>query len=150
MYVVKSLADAHLLGGQELGTSEWELVTQEQINAFADATGDHQFIHVDVEEATALLGGTIAHGLYTVSRVPALMYELVKFEGVGSALNYGLENVRFPSFVPVGSRMRATFTGGEAKEKGGGVLLGINFKFEVEGQDKPGCVGQILVQLQPA
>src|SRR5205823_11725467 len=102
--------------GEELGVSDWHEVTQEDINAFADVTGDHQFIHVDVERAKETpFGGTIAHGYYTLSLLPKFSYELFNFEGFAFGLNYGLNKVRFPAPLPVASRvrMRAELVGAE-------------------------------------
>src|SRR5437763_1938199 len=95
--------------GQELGTSSWHLVTQEEIDAFADITGDHQWIHVDVERAKASpFGGTIAHGYYTLSLAPRVLDEVWDLQGFAFGLNYGLNRVRFPAPLPVGSRVRGT------------------------------------------
>jgi acyl dehydratase len=99
------------LVGEHLGYSEWHQVTQEQVNLFADATGDHQWIHVDVERAKAgPFGGPIAHGYLTLSLAPTLLTEIMQVDGVSMGINYGLNKLRFPSPVPVGSKVRAGAT----------------------------------------
>ena len=131
--------------GAHLGYSEWHQITQEQVNLFAEATGDHQWIHVDVERAKAgPFGGPIAHGYLTLSLAPVLMPEVVRVEGIAMAVNYGLNKLRFPSPVPVGSRVRmgATLSGLEAIA--GGAQCTMDLTFEVEGQDKPACVTQAV------
>ena len=134
--------------GQELGVSEWHEVTQEDINRFADVTGDHQFIHVDVERAKETpFGGTIAHGYYTLSLMPKFTYEMFSFEGFAFGLNYGLNKVRFPAPLPVGSkvRMRATLTA--VDEIPGGIQITTTGTFETEGGEKPVCVAESLARL---
>ena len=135
------------LVGQEMGTSDWHEVTQEEVNRFADATGDHQWIHVDPERArTGPFGGTIAHGYLTLSMIPVLMSGVVKVEGVRMGLNYGTNKVRFPAPVPVGSRIRATGVLKEANEVPGGVQAVFEVTVNVEGQDKPSCVAETVVR----
>ena len=134
--------------GVKRGPSEWRTVTQDDINAFADVTGDHQFIHVDVEKAKETpFGGTIAHGYYTLSLLPKFSYELFNFEGFAFGLNYGLNKVRFPAPLPVGSRvrMRAELVGVE--DIPGGVQITTKATFEREGGDKPVCVAESLARL---
>ena len=134
--------------GQELGVSEWHEVTQEDINRFADVTGDHQFIHVDIERAKETpFGGTIAHGYYTLSLMPKFTYEMFSFEGFAFGLNYGLNRVRFPAPLPVGSkvRMRATLTA--VDEIPGGIQITTTGTFETEGGEKPVCVAESLARL---
>jgi acyl dehydratase len=134
--------------GEEIGVSDWQDVTQEDVNAFADATGDHQWIHVDPERAKETpFGGTIAHGYYTLSLAPKFSYAMYTIEGVSFALNYGLNRVRFPSPLPVGSkvRMRATISGVE--DIPGGVQLTTTMTFEREGGDKPVCVAESLTRV---
>jgi acyl dehydratase len=131
--------------GAHLGYSDWHQITQEQVNLFADATGDHQWIHVDVERAKAgPFGGPIAHGYLTLSLAPVLMAEVARVDGVAMAVNYGLNKLRFPSPVPVGSlvRMGASLAG--LDEIRGGVQCTMDLTFEVEGQDKPACVTQAV------
>lgn len=129
-----------LLGavGQELGISEWHTVTQEQINLFADATGDHQWIHVDVEKAKSGPFGTpIAHGYLTMSLASLFLPQIVLVHGLSMGLNYGVDKVRFPSPVPVGSRLRGRGTMISAIEVTGGVQAVIRVTIEREGSEKP-------------
>ena len=131
--------------GQELGVSDWHEVTQEAVNTFADATGDHQFIHVDPERAKETpFGGTIAHGYFTLSLGPMFSYDLFKMEGVAFALNYGLNKVRFPSPVKVGAKVRMRMTLQNVEDIPGGAQITMLHTFEVDGQDKPGCVAEAL------
>src|SRR4051794_25211736 len=110
--------------GETLGTSDWHEVTQEAIDAFADVTGDHQWIHVDVERAKDTpFGGTIAHGYYTLSLAPKFMEEVVAFEGFAFALNYGVDRVRFPAALPVGSRVRAELRLAKVQDIAGGAQV---------------------------
>jgi acyl dehydratase len=131
--------------GEHLGYSEWHEVTQEQVNLFADATGDHQWIHVDVERAKAgPFGGPIAHGYLTLSLAPALLDEIIRVSGVAMAINYGLNKLRFPSPVPVGSKVRAGITLDSVEDVSGGVQVVLNTTFEIEGGSKPACVAEVL------
>jgi acyl dehydratase len=146
--VINGLDELKAKVGEELGVSDWVDVTQEAIDAFADATGDHQWIHVDPERAKDTpFGGTIAHGLYTLSLGPALSYSLYEVNGVAFALNYGFNKVRFPAPLPVGSkvRMRATLTA--ADEIAGGVQMTVTQTFEREGGDKPVCVAESVARV---
>ena len=111
MRTITGLDELKAAEGETLGTSSWHEVTQAEVNAFADVTGDHQWIHVDVERAKETpFGGTIAHGYYTLSLAPRFNAEIIGFEGFAFALNYGLGKVRFPAPLPVGSKVRATTT----------------------------------------
>jgi acyl dehydratase len=131
--------------GQHLGYSEWHEVTQQQVNLFADATGDHQWIHVDVERAQAgPFGAPIAHGYLTLSLATQLIVEAVEILGVSMGINYGLNKVRFPAPVPVGSKVRAGVVLAQAEEVGGGVQVVLSTTFEIEGGTKPVCVAEIL------
>jgi acyl dehydratase len=133
------------LVGEHLGYSEWHEVTQEQVNLFADATGDHQWIHVDVERAKAgPFGGPIAHGYLTLSLAPTLLTEIMRVDGVSMGINYGLNKLRFPSPVPVGSKVRAGATLANVEPVSGGVQVTLNTTFEIEGGSKPVCVAEIL------
>jgi acyl dehydratase len=134
--------------GEELGTSDWHEITQEQVNAFADATGDHQWIHVDVERAKAgPFGGTIAHGYLTLSLVPWLGSQVFSLETPGAKLNYGVNKVRFPSPVPVGSKIRARVSVAEVTDIPAGKQMLLGYVIEIEGQDKPACVAETVVLL---
>jgi acyl dehydratase len=134
---------AHL--GERLGVSRWETVTQEQINVFADATGDHQWIHVDPERAASgPWGTTIAHGYLILSLVPHMLWEVLEVTGVSEIINYGVEKVRFPAPVPAGSRVRAAIDLHAVEEVIGGLHVTMGVTFELEGGKKPCCVAEIL------
>ena len=132
--------------GDDLGTSPWVEVSQDRINLFADATGDHQWIHVDVERAKeGPFGGPIAHGYLTLSLLIPLWSQILVFEELGMAVNYGLNKVRFPAPVPAGSRVRVTATLAGAEEvAGGGVQATIDAVMELEGATKPVCIAQMV------
>ena len=134
------------LEGSDLGVGDWLDVTQERVDLFADATGDHQWIHFDVEKAKdGPFGGTIAHGYLTLSLIIPLFNQLLEVSGVSMSINYGLEKVRFPSPVPVGARIRLRgFVDSVEEVKGGGVQMQITFTVEIEGGDKPAAVAQAL------
>jgi acyl dehydratase len=127
--------------GRDLGTSDWLEVTQERVDRFADATGDHQWIHVDpVRAAAGPFGGPIAHGYLTLSLSNALLPEIVDVRGVSMGVNYGVERVRFPAPVPVGARVRAQATLASVAEVAGGVQTTMVITIEIEGATKPACV----------
>jgi acyl dehydratase len=130
------------LVGQHLGHSGWVSITQEQVNLFADATGDHQWIHVDPERAAreSPFGGPVAHGYLTLSLLPMLVPQIIATTGFRMGVNYGTEKVRFPSPVPVGSRIRAGATLDSATPFDGGVQLVMTVTVEVEGASKPAMV----------
>ena len=131
--------------GEHLGYSDWHEITQEQVNLFADATGDHQWIHVDVERAkSGPFGAPIAHGYLTLSLTPMLLSEILVVTGVTMGVNYGLNKLRFPSPVPVGSKLRAGATLAGVEQVSGGVQVALSVSFEVEGGTKPVCVAEIL------
>jgi acyl dehydratase len=133
------------LVGQHLGSSDWLEITQERVNTFAEATGDHQWIHVDPEKAKdGPFGGTIAHGYLTMSLGPVLLPQIVTVTGFSLALNYGLNKLRFPSPVPVGSKLRLSAQLAAVEDVSGGVQTTYVLTFEVEGQDKPACVAEAL------
>jgi acyl dehydratase len=123
-------------------------ITQERVNLFADATGDHQWIHVDVERATAEspFGGPIAHGYLTLSLGPVLVPQVVRVEGVKMGVNYGCDKVRFPSPVPVGAKLRVGVELLEVDDITGGAQVKMRFTFECEGAPKPSCVSENLVR----
>jgi len=131
--------------GEDLGQSEWHTITQEQVNAFADATGDHQWIHIDVERAkSGPFGGTIAHGYLTVSLLPILMTEIFRVENITMGINYGLDRVRFPAPVLTGSRIRASATLTDVKPNPLGLRAYIRITIEIEGQEKAACVADTI------
>lgn len=130
--------------GEKLGTSDWTEITQDRINVFADATDDHQWIHVDEEKAKAgPFGKTIAHGYLTLSLGPHLMRDVIAAPGAKMGLNYGLNKVRFTNPVPVGSKVRLHATLVEAKEvEPNGIQAVYDVEFEIDGEEKPACVAQ--------
>ena len=135
-------------GGLELGVSDWAEVTLAKVDAFADATGDHQWIHVDPERAKATpFGGTIAHGYYTLSLAPKLSAELYRVENVAFALNYGLNKVRFPAPLPVGSKVRMRASIASVEDLPGGIQMATALSFERDGGEKPVCVAETLVRI---
>ncbi|HYI16979.1 MAG TPA: MaoC family dehydratase [Thermomicrobiales bacterium] len=147
--VVTTVEELKTLIGQEIGVSDWLEITQERVNQFADATGDHQYIHVDPERAkTTFFGGTIAHGYLTLSLIPALSgtRQGVKIDlGGKMGVNYGLNKVRFTSPVPVGKRIRSRTTLLAVEEIGDRAVQTTNqVLIEVEGGDKPACIAETL------
>lgn len=144
---VNGIAGLKELVGTHLGYSEWMEITQERVNTFADATGDHQWIHVDVERATAEspFGGPIAHGYLTLSLGPVLFPQIMTVKGIKMGVNYGCGKVRFPSPVPVGSNLRLGATLDSVEDlPGGWAQISMTFTFEVEGAPKPACVSEII------
>ncbi len=134
------------LVGQQLGSSDWVEITQEQVNQFADATGDHQWIHVDPERATreSPFGGPIAHGYLTLSLIPSLLPQIIEITGFRMGVNYGTEKVRFPSPVPVGSRVRAVATLESATPFEGGIQMNLGVTVEIESGSKPAMVATVV------
>ena len=131
--------------GEELGTGDWHTVTQDQINLFAEATGDHQWIHVDPEKAAqGPFGTTIAHGYLTVSMLPTLAQSIYQIDGLTMGVNYGINKLRFPSPVPVDSRIRATATLREIADIPIGTQAVISFVVELEGAEKPACIADVV------
>jgi acyl dehydratase len=132
--------------GRHLGYSDWLEITQERVNQFADATGDDQWIHVDVERAVAEspYGGPIAHGYLTMSLSNGLVPTVVRLEGFAMGINYGVDRVRFPAAVPVGARIRAGVELREVTDVNGGIQTRMQITMEVEGSDKPACVIESL------
>ena len=130
--------------GKEVGVSDWVQITQERVNQFAEATGDHQWIHVDVERATREIGGPIAHGYLTLSLIPFLSAGLMPVSGVTRGINYGSDKVRFTNMVRVGKRvrLRQKLIGVEAKS--GGVQIKNQCTIEIEGEERPACVAETI------
>ncbi|MGY1652591.1 MaoC family dehydratase [Geodermatophilus sp. SYSU D01119] len=139
-----TLAELPGLKGTELGTSDWIEVTQDRVNTFADATGDHQWIHVDVERANreSPFGGPIGHGYLTLSLLIPLWSQVLTVTDTTMAVNYGLDKVRFPAPVPVGSKVRLTATLADVEEVRGGYQLTVSAVIEREGGDKPVCIAE--------
>ncbi|HXQ19356.1 MAG TPA: MaoC family dehydratase [Acidimicrobiales bacterium] len=145
MTTVAKIDDLQSLVGQHLGYSDWRQITQEQVNQFADATGDHQWIHVDPERAkSGPFGGPIAHGYLTLSLVPALMGQVFAVEGVSMGVNYGANKVRFPSPVPVGAELRMGATLAGVEDVSGGVQVTLDVVLEVKDAAKPSCAAQVV------
>ena len=136
--------------GEDLGASEWLRIEQGRVDAFAEATGDHQWIHVDVEQAASgPFGGTIAHGYLTLSLLPLLGAQVFSLETPGAKLNYGVNKVRFPAPVPVGSRVRAHAKVVDVADVPAGKQVTFGWTIEIEGGAKPGCVAETVVLLLP-
>ena len=143
--VIHGIEDLKSKVGEHLGWSDYHQVTQDQINAFAEATGDHQWIHVNPEMAKAgPFGTTIAHGYLTLSLVPTLMAQVMTMEGVQMGVNYGANRVRFPAPVPSGSKVRLGATIAAVEEIAGGVQNLVDVTIEVEGASKPSLVAQLV------
>lgn len=139
------------LAGQEVGVSDWVTIDQERINRFAEATGDHQWIHVDIERAKTQMpdGKTIAHGFLTLSLIPMLGAGIMRVTGVSRGLNYGLNRVRFTNTVQVGSRVRGRQKLVSVDPRGAGVQLTSEFTVEIDGQERPACVAEWIGLLYP-
>ena len=134
------------LVGQQVGTTDWMKVTQEQVNLFADATGDHQWIHTDPQRAAkGPFKGTIAHGYLTLSLAPVVISEVLQIREVTAALNCGLNKVRFPAPVRVGSQIRAIVSVMSAQQKTSGVESVFELTYEIDGEKRPACVADVIV-----
>jgi acyl dehydratase len=150
MRVLDDLDQLPTLSGEPLGTSDWLEIDQDRVNRFADATGDHQWIHVDVARAASgPFGGTIAHGYLTLSLIPYLGAQVFSLETPGAKLNYGVNKVRFPSPLRVGSRIRSHVVMGEVTDLPSGKQLTLQHTVEIEGHDRPACVAETVVLLLP-
>ncbi len=135
----------HDFVGKELGSSEWQTITQERVNQFADATDDHQWIHVDPERAKeGPFGTAIAHGYLTLSLAPVLLNKIIRVDNMKFGVNYGCNKVRFPSPVPVGAELRMTASVAGVEEVGGGVQVTYDLVMEVKDAPKPACVAQVV------
>src|ERR1700678_1141173 len=145
------MSDLPKLVGQEVGVSDWLEIDQDRINKFADATGDHQWINVDVESAKALIPGgkTIAHGCLPLSLIPMLGAQIMSITGVSRGINYGSNKVRFTNMVPVGSRVRARQKLIAAEPKGPGLQLTNEITIEIEGQERPACIAETISLVYP-
>jgi acyl dehydratase len=140
-----SLQELTAAKGEMLGHSNWHEVTQDQVNAFADVTGDHQWIHVDPERAASgPFGTTIAHGYLTISLLPVLMTEAFRIENLTIGINYGMDRLRFPAPVPTGSKIRAEVTLTDIKQTPLGWLASIRVRIQIEGQKKAACIADTL------
>lgn len=145
--LIRTMADAKALEGKELGVSNWIVIDQERINRFADATDDHQWIHTDPERAAREfpLGTTCAHGYLTISLIPALIDDLVRFEGLERLINYGINKARFRSMVPSGSQVRMRAVLKSAKKRAGALQTIINCSIEMDGQMRPVATAEVIV-----
>jgi acyl dehydratase len=137
-------ADLESLVGQEVGVSNWHQITQSQINKFAEATGDHQWIHVDVPRATREMGAPIAHGYLTLSLLPMLAAQVMKVDGVSRGINFGCNKVRFTNMVPVDSKVRLRQKCLKVEERAGGKQVMMESTIEIEGKDRPACVAESI------
>ncbi len=138
--------------GEELGETDWLEIDQTRVNLFADATGDHQWIHVDVEKAKrGPFGGPIAHGYLTASLANYFLPQLLDVQGTSMGVNYGCDKIRFPAPVPVGSKVRGTAVLTSVEEtKDGGIQAKITVKIEIEGQERPACVIETISRFYPS
>ncbi len=146
MRIIKSIDDAKALIGEEVGLSDWTVIDQHRIDQFAEATSDHQWIHVDTERAAIEMpdGKTIAHGYLTLALIPTLTGNFVKVENLTRAVNFGLNKVRFYLPIPVGSRLRGRAKVLQARKRAGALLLTSEVRIEIEGQRKPACIAETL------
>ncbi|MGV9744408.1 MaoC family dehydratase [Rhodococcus zopfii] len=148
MRVFQGIAEIEAAVGEHLGYSEWLEITQERVNTFADATGDHQWIHVDPERAASgPYGTTIAHGYLTLSLLPVLGSQIFTVEGLKMRINYGSNKVRFPAPVPVGSKIRAGVTVTSVERTAKGANLIVSYTVEVDGGDKPALIAETVAVL---
>ena len=141
------ISDLPNLVGQELGLSDWVLVDQERVNRFAEATGDHQWIHVDVERAEREIGGAIAHGYLTLSLVPMLSQSMIEFVGMTRGINYGCNKVRLSNVLRTGKRVRLRQTMLSCDKRAGGLQLVTECAVEIEGEKRPACIAETVAIL---
>ena len=148
MRTFESVAELVAATGETIGQSDWVTITQDEVNLFADATGDHQWIHVDPERAAkGPFGTTIAHGFMTLALLPRLQHQIYTVKGIKLGINYGLNTVRFPAPVPVGSRVRANTSLVSVEDLGdGAVQATMSTTVEIEGSAKPACVAESIVR----
>jgi acyl dehydratase len=145
MTTTLTLAELEASEERELGTSNWETIEQEQIGLFAEATHDHQWIHVDPDMAKqGPFGSTVAHGYLSLSLLPYFMSQVLRVDGARMGINYGIEKLRFTAPVPVGSRVRLKATLRSAEKRGEGVLYHVGVEVEIEDSEKPALVGEVV------
>ncbi|MES2150460.1 MAG: MaoC family dehydratase [Pseudomonadota bacterium] len=151
MREIASLAELKTLIGSEVAVSDWVDISQQRVNTFADATGDHQWIHVDVERCRreSPFGAPVAHGYLTLSLLPAMLENALLMVDVKMGLNYGLNKLRFPAPVPVGSRLRARLTLEAVEDIAGGAQMQWGVLIECDGSAKPACVAEVLLRRYP-
>jgi acyl dehydratase len=148
MRVFSGLAEFATTVGGHLGYSEWHTITQEQVQLFADATGDHQWIHLDAQRAAAgPFGSTIAHGYLTLALIPSLGQDIYRVDNLTMGINYGLNKVRFPQPVKVGSKVRAGAELIEVTDVPGGKQVVLRWTIEIDGEGKPACVAETVARL---
>lgn len=147
---VVAYTDVVSLVGQEVGVSDWVEITQDRVNQFADATGDHQWIHVDIERADREMGGLIAHGYLVLALIPVLGADILEVTGVARALNYGCNRVRFTNMVRVGKRLRMRQKLLAIEPKAGGLQLTSECTLEIEGETRPACVAETVIVIYSA
>ncbi len=147
MRVFNGLDELHAAAGTQVGTSDWMTIEQARVNTFADATDDHQWIHVDEEKAKAgPFGTTIAHGFLTLSLLPELLAEVYRIDGVKMGINYGLNKVRFTAPVPVGSKIRGVVDIADVADVKGGVQVTTRVTVEIEGSERPALVAEWITR----
>jgi acyl dehydratase len=147
MRIINGLDELKASVGEHLGYSEYQTLTQDEIDSFAELTGDNQWIHVDRERAASgPFGATIAHGLLTLSLGPRLARDLYQIRGMTMGVNYGYDKIRFPAPVPVNSKVRLGATLSSVQEVTGGVQVGITFVWEIANTPKPACVAEMLLR----
>lgn len=144
-----AITELQSLVGQELGVSDWVEINQERVNQFAEATGDHQWIHVDVARATKEIGGPIAHGYLTLSLIPMLGAGILRVTGVSRGINYGSDKVRFTGMVRVGKKVRMRQKLLSVEPKAGGLQMKNECTIEIEGEDRPACVAETISIIYP-
>ncbi len=151
MRVFENPAELLTRVGEDLGETDWLEIDQARVNLFAEATGDHQWIHVDVEKARkGPFGGPIAHGYLTASLANYFLPQLIEVQGISMGVNYGCDKIRFPSPVPVGAKIRGTGSLTSAEEtKDGGIQAKVTVKIEIDGQDRPACVIETISRFYP-
>ena len=144
-------ADLPGMAGKEIGVSSWVKLDQSKVNQFADVTGDHQWIHIDVERAKREMagGGTIVHGYFVLSMIPKFMFELIQITGVSQMINYGANKVRFTNMVPTGSNVRGRLKVASVEAKGKGITMNYEMVIEIEGQERPACVAEVIMMAFP-
>ena len=138
-----------LLVNKELAPSKWITVDQDLIDSFADATGDHQWIHVDIERATKEIGGPIAHGYLVASLIPFLAKNIISYSGVSRGINYGSNKVRFTNMVRVGAKIRMRAKMLSCEPRGGGFQIINEFTIEIDGEERPACVAEVVSLIYP-
>ena len=147
----KSIDDMAAAAGQEIGVSDWTTIDQARVSGFADVTGDHQWVHVDVERARRELPtkGTIVHGLLALSLIPALARTIADCDGVSRIINYGLNKVRFTQVIPTGAKIRVRAKLLSAERRAGGMQFTHEYRIELEGEERPACMAEMITILYP-